>query len=164
MRLVDTKESIEQEKRAKRTPLERSQARYVRQVEIKVEKRNCRFCRKKYVPKIKTQKFCSKKCAAKSNATKPRKKKEIKIGTIRRNSKGYNQIYTNKGWILEHRLKMEKILGRPLVKGESIHHKDGVRHNNDPDNLELWVVGVRYGQRGHELMCPHCGKSYLVEE
>lgn len=36
-----------------------------------------------------------------------------------------------------HDVLMEKIIKRPLRKFECVHHKDGVRCNNHPDNLEL---------------------------
>ncbi len=60
----------------------------------------------------------------------------------------------------EHRLVMSRLLGRPLRKGESVHHKDGNRSNNIPQNLELWLKPQMYGIRASELTCPHCGKSY----
>lgn len=36
-----------------------------------------------------------------------------------------------------HRVVAEQMLGRPLVKGEIVHHKDGDIHNNNPSNLEV---------------------------
>ena len=42
------------------------------------------------------------------------------------------------GAILEHRLVMEKILGRYLKPGEVVDHIDGCKLNNDPSNLRLF--------------------------
>lgn len=48
---------------------------------------------------------------------------------------------------LEHRYVMAKMLGRPLTADESVHHRDGDRLRNDPENLELWSRWQPSGQR-----------------
>lgn len=54
---------------------------------------------------------------------------------------------TGGGYILEHRLVMERILGRSLFPKERVHHKNGNRADNNPGNLELWTVDHPPGQR-----------------
>lgn len=41
------------------------------------------------------------------------------------------------GYILLHRKIMQQTLGRPLRKGETVHHKNGIKDDNSPSNLEL---------------------------
>ena len=73
---------------------------------------------------------------------------------------GYIYIPVGRVYIFEHKFVMEKKLGRKLRKGESVHHINGIRDDNRPDNLELWLSAPRYGQRATDLTCPHCGKTY----
>lgn len=42
---------------------------------------------------------------------------------------------------------MEQQLGRALLPEETVHHLNGVRDDNRPENLELWSSSQPSGQR-----------------
>jgi len=64
----------------------------------------------------------------------------------------YKHPNSKKGTVAEHVLVMTKILGRPLRKGEQIHHKNGIKTDNRPENLELWTKQHPSGQRVSDLI------------
>lgn len=63
---------------------------------------------------------------------------------------GYRRVKINGKDVYEHRLVMERILGRPLLRAEEVHHKNGIKSDNSPGNLELWVSWK--GQRVDDLI------------
>ncbi len=51
------------------------------------------------------------------------------------------------GYMFQHRLVMEQMVGRPLLPSENVHHINGKRDDNRPENLELWSKSQPSGQR-----------------
>lgn len=50
-----------------------------------------------------------------------------------------------------HRVAMERKLGRKLKPGEVVHHIDGNKRNNDPENLMLFA-SIAEHSRYHKLL------------
>ena len=80
------------------------------------------------------------------------KRNKTKLGYVLVNLRNHPKSYSN-GTIAEHTLVMEKILGRHLEPGENIHHINGIRHDNRPENLELWTRPQPSGIRASDALC-----------
>lgn len=80
------------------------------------------------------------------------------LGELRTTDEGYTQVWNGTKWLLHHRVVMEGHMGRPLVKGENVHHLNGVRDDNRIENLELWYSPQPYGQRVSDLI------AYVAEQ
>lgn len=80
-----------------------------------------------------------------------RRRNKSKTGYVYLSWKGHPAAGKN-GNVLEHRLVMYEKLGRNLLPGENIHHINGKRDDNRPENLELWVTMQPSGQRPEDLV------------
>lgn len=57
---------------------------------------------------------------------------------------GYVRIYVpmhpeanTRGYVYEHRILAEQMIGRRLLKDEIVHHKNGIRWDNSLENLQV---------------------------
>lgn len=118
----------------------------------------CAFCGKtilRYPSQVKGKSavYCSRKCLASArpkikhehlseynrehNAERMTPETRAKLRAARVDTgegKGYRKLYG----IPEHRVVAEQLLGRPLRRGEVVHHIDGNKRNNAPENLMIF--------------------------
>ena len=107
----------------------------------------CEYCKNNFEDyETRKRKFCSMACKEQGR-TKP---------YIIKN--GYKLILNHKheradsyGYVREHIIVMETVLGRKLKKKEVIHHKDGNKLNNSKNNLILFASSSAHMRFHHSL-------------
>ena len=114
---------------------------------------NCEVCGKQF-PFSHKAKYCSRVCSRQAMSNRPAEARPNWKGGKYVDGSGYvlrlapdNPMASKRGYVLEHRLVMSEMLGRPLEQHETVHHKNGIRNDNRPENLELWSGQHRPGVR-----------------
>jgi len=107
--------------------------------------KKCFVCGNKFYVtpfRMETAKYCSQKCFSVINQGKKHYKWN---GGIKKHSAGYILIFYPThpfadcdGYVLKHRIVMEKQMGRYLKRKEIVHHINGIKNDNRIKNLKLF--------------------------
>lgn len=129
----------------------------------------CQECNKEfYVDNHKgvVGKYCSTICCSKwKSKHNIREKSPVWKGGRTKTKHGYILIlkhehpFNVRGYVLEHRLKMEEKIDRYLEKWEVVHHINGIKDDNKIENLQLCShfhlgqVGIKMFKEINRLRC-----------
>lgn len=79
-------------------------------------------------------------------------RKPYPLGATKHTKQGYVMEKTEQGWVMQHRVVMESVIGRKLAREENVHHVNGIKDDNRVENLELWTSMQPSGQRVADLL------------
>jgi len=147
--------------------------RYVTRVRTTAKekhKKTCIVCGKKFVVaccRKDVAKFCSNRC--KGIGSQGSNNKSWKGGRVG-DGDGYIMVMNkkhpysnNQGYVREHRLVMEKKVGRYLKPWEVVHHKNGIRDDNRLKNLELITQQKNIMYTRMSIECPKCHHKFNLK-
>ncbi len=124
--------------------------------------KGCKNCNKSFFSRDGKSNYCNNACS-KIKELNPQWKGGIKYSGGYVSIKSPNHPFkTITGYVLEHRLVMEKHLKRYLKPYEIIHHKNAVKDDNRIENLEIILQSKKGFHRGC-LKCPNCNYRFFVK-
>ena len=125
--------------------------------------KQCPVCNVLFSTRWEKQNCCSRSCARKLDAIRNGGHSHTWKGGRWKVNTGYWKIKKDghpradkNGYVLEHIVVMEEKIGRYLSPTEHVHHKNGKRDDNDPENLELWHKKDPFGIRVADYHCAGC--------
>lgn len=126
------------------------QCTHAARTERALVEKNCANCGKPFRSQpYRNVSLCSTECLREVRA---KKKRKHPSGWSIDPRSGYVRGSRNGVAILQHREVMEKVLGRALRPYENIHHKNGEKSDNRPENLEVWITRQPKGQRPQDTI------------
>ena len=72
-------------------------------------------------------------------------------GTRRQDARGFWWVKVDDDWKYEHRVVMERMIGRPLRRGEEVRWANEDRSDNRPENLHLWALVRLWPTTEHDI-------------
>jgi len=100
--------------------------------------------------------YCSKECKARGQVARPLDR-DHNGRPVRLDKAGYVMLWDPDhpgafhGWVYEHRIVAEQTIGRHLDREEHVHHVNGVKDDNRPENLQImgWLEHLALSGEEH---------------